>query len=213
MTTCGFLETNDYVVSQVILSGNSTRFNVNGQSYQLPLLGKHHAQNASFVIALAEKLQINHENIQAGMQGLEYSNMRFEQLIGRNGVTLINDAYNASPTSMKAAIEVVKQLSGYKDKIVVLGDVLELGEYSESLHRSIADVIDTNIQYVYLYGDATKFIHDALITKQLDMHIQHFTNKDALLEKLVKHTNKETMILFKASRGMKFEQFIEALMA
>ena len=83
--------------------------------------------------------------------------MRFEWLTGKNGVALINDAYNASPTSMKAAIEVLKQISGYKQKIVVLGDILELGKYNETFHRSVGNAIDSPIDIVYTYGEGCTF--------------------------------------------------------
>lgn len=209
--TCGFNRGNDYHVSDVHLGKDTTVFKVNEEEYEIPLLGKHHAQNASFIIALAKKLQVSKANIQKGMQNLQYSKMRFEQSKGRNGVTLINDAYNASPTSMKAAIEVVKELPNFTEKVIVLGDVLELGDYTEKLHRQIADAIDEHVQYVYLYGASARFIHEALEEKSLAIHHEHVETKAALIEKLEKHLQEETVILFKASRGMAFEQFVEAL--
>src|SRR5699024_996331 len=177
--TCGFSETNDYLVTDVHIGIDETRFKVNNVAYQIPLLGKHHAQNSSFIISLAEKLAVKQSDIQKGMQQLQYSKMRFEQIKGKNSVTLINDAYNASPTSMKAAIEVVKQLSGFKEKVIVLGDVLELGDYTETLHRQIADAIDEGIQYVYLYGESARFIHEALNDKQVDIHHEHVETEAA----------------------------------
>jgi len=209
--TCGFSETNDYLVTDVHIGIDETRFKVNNVAYQIPLLGKHHAQNSSFIIALAEKLAVKQSDIQKGMQQLQYSKMRFEQIKGKNSVTLINDAYNASPTSMKAAIEVVKQLSGFKEKVIVLGDVLELGDYTETLHRQIADAIDEGIQYVYLYGESARFIHEALNDKQVDIHHEHVETEAALIEKLMRHANDRTVMLFKASRGMAFERFVETL--
>lgn len=211
VVTCGFGETNDYIVTDVHIGIDETRFKVNGIVYQIPLLGKHHAQNSSFIIALAEKLGVKQSDIQKGMQELQYSKMRFEQIKGKNGVTLINDAYNASPTSMKAAIEVVKQLSSFKNKVIVLGDVLELGDYTEDLHRQIAEAIDEDVQYVYVYGESARFIHEALKEKQVGIHHEHVPTEAALIEKLMAHANDATVILFKASRGMAFERFVEAL--
>lgn len=209
--TCGFSEANDYVVTDVHIGIDETRFKVNGVAYHIPLLGKHHAQNSSFIIALAEKLEVKQSDIQKGMQQLQYSKMRFEQIKGTNGVTLINDAYNASPTSMKAAIEVVKQLDSFEYKVIVLGDVLELGDYTEKLHRQIAEAIDEDVQYVYVYGESARFIHEALKEKQIDIHHEHVETEAALIGKLMTHANDRTVILFKASRGMAFERFVEAL--
>src|SRR5699024_8061809 len=113
--------------------------------------------------------------------------------------------------SMKAAIEVVKQLSSFKNKVIVLGDVLELGDYTEDLHRQIAEAIDEDVQYVYVYGESARFIHEALKEKQVGIHHEHVPTEAALIEKLMAHANDATVILFKASRGMAFERFVEAL--
>src|SRR5699024_6655331 len=127
----------------------------------------------------------------------------FEQLTGKNEVSIINDAYNASPTSMKAAIEVLKQLPGFKHKVVVLGDILELGKYSESLHRSVARAIDSPIEVVYTYGKDVEFIVEELKKSKKQLDMIHFNERDELMNKLQEHLTKDTIILFKASRGMK----------
>src|SRR5690625_7111926 len=67
--------------------------------------------------------------------------MRFEVTKGNNGVTLVNDAYNASPTSMIGAIETIKSLDGFKYKVLVLGDILELGEHAKKFHQQIGEHI------------------------------------------------------------------------
>src|SRR5699024_9929022 len=120
--TCGFNQINDVRINKVYLHAQTTTFEVNGQKYTIPLLGKHHAKNAAFAVEVASFLQIDHKKVQQGFDSFTHSNMRFEWLEGKNNVSIINDAYNASPTSMKAAIEVVKQIEGYSHKGLVLGD-------------------------------------------------------------------------------------------
>src|SRR5699024_8051078 len=110
--------------------------------FSIPLAGNHHTENASDVIALARKLNMDDRTVQEGLLKLSHSAMRFEQIHGKNDALLINDAYNASITSTKAAIEVVKALDGFKEKVLVLGDVLELGSYAKEMHCSIAESID-----------------------------------------------------------------------
>lgn len=209
---CGFENENDVFVSHVQLRKEETTFKVGNSDFSVPLLGKHHAKNASFVIIVAKKLGLDETEIQRGLQSLELSNMRFEWLKGVNNVSIINDAYNASPTSMKAAIEVLKQLEGFERKIVVLGDVLELGTYSSAFHRSIADVIDAPIDSVYTFGNDSKFISDTVRDQKDFIEAKHFTTKKMLIDTLQNKSDEKTVILFKASRGMAFEQIVNELL-
>lgn len=210
--TCGFNQVNDIVVSEMELNTTGTKFTVNGKRYIIPLLGKHHAKNASFVIAVAKKLGIDEEEIKQGLEAVEQTQMRFELMKGKNGVSIINDAYNASPTSMKAAIEVLIQLTGFSKKIVVLGDILELGHYSDSLHRSVATAIDTNIDHVFTFGKSAKLISDEVSVQKRSIETKHFETKEALIKTLETYLSKDTIILFKASRGMAFEQYIKQIL-
>src|SRR5699024_11431376 len=89
--------------------------------------------NASFGIAIGLQVGMNETEINDALQDLSVTGMRFEMIKGINGTSIINDAYNASPTSMKAAIEVVKALKGFQKKVLVLGDIFELGIYSKQL--------------------------------------------------------------------------------
>src|SRR5699024_5833359 len=209
--TCGFLDSNDITLKDVIIDIDKTIFKVDtNASFSIPLAGGHHAKNASYVIALARKLNIDNQTIQEGLSKLSHSAMRFEQIHGKNDVLLINDAYNASITSTKAAIEVIKALDGFKEKVLVLGDVLELGAYAKEMHCSIADSIDDNITHVYTYGHNAEEITNILKKKEQHIFVAHFSKKSQLENKLQKHLNRNTVILFKASRMMQFEQLVDA---
>lgn len=212
MITCGFSDSNEVIVSGIKRLENSTRFKWNGtEEYTVPLLGEHHALNASFVITIAKRLEITQEMIQTGLDSLEHTSMRFEKLLGKNGVTIINDAYNASPTSMKAAIDLLKQFDEYGERIVVLGDILELGSLSTSFHEQVAHTIEPPIDVVYTYGSISKLIPPMVKDKYPSIEVQHFSNKEELTASLLKKTNASTIILFKASRGMALENVIELL--
>src|SRR5699024_6069910 len=213
MITCGFQESNDVIVSDIKRLENSTSFKWNGtEDYTVPLLGEHHALNASFVITVAKKLGITQETIQTGLHSLKQTSMRFEKMIGKNDVTLINDAYNASATSMKAAIHLLKQFNEYDKKIVVLGDILELGSLSTSFHEQVAHTIEPPIDVVYTYGNISEVIPPIVKEKHPNIEVKHFTDHVELTASLLKKTNESTVILFKASRGMALEKVIEPLM-
>ena len=209
--TCGFNATNSNVIRKVQITEKGTQFQFCDETFHVPLLGEHHAKNASFAIEIGKLLCIPFDKIKKSLESLTQTGMRFELLKGTDGETIINDAYNASPTSMKAAIEVVKQMTGYREKVLVLGDILELGAKSAAFHKSVAEVIEPPITAVYTYGKNAKFITDEVQKKHPNMQFKHFTEKEALLHELKKHKNESSLLLFKASRGLKFELLIEKL--
>lgn len=208
---CGFKAHNDLKIADINIAENGTRFTLNNHmTYQIPLIGAHHAKNASYAIAIAEKLGMSQALIQEAFNEIEMTGMRFELLQGKHNVTLINDAYNASVTSMKAAIQVMKQLYKNKQKILVLGDMYELGTESKAYHRSVSEVIDDKFAAVFSIGNDANEITNAL-TQLKNTKILHAKDKAALVTMLLPYLNAESVILFKASRGMKLEEVIHEL--
>jgi len=210
--TCGYKKSNKKVIEIINMEYNRTDFNMeNSADYTIPLLGKHHVHNASYAIALGERLQISQENIQEALQNLARTSMRFEMIKGENGSSIINDAYNASPTSMKAAIDVVRQMDGFHHKVLVLGDILELGVHSEKMHRSIAENITVPITAVFTYGDQAGFISKSVSEINEDIYSRHFTSKEELIQEVKNYLEEDALLLFKASRGLQFEKLIEEI--
>mgnify|MGYP006354972717 FL=1 len=133
-------------------------------------------------------------------------------LEGLNGEKIINDAYNASPTSMNAAIELVGSLTGFRQKILVLGDMLELGEVEVQFHKKIGESISKQeINKVFTYGQLGKYIAIGAEKALGKENVYAFEDKVDLIEKLKKHVGKNDLILVKASRGMKLEEVVQAL--
>lgn len=206
----GFSGENDIVLSNTHLEDKSTHFSYGHTTFQVPLLGKHHAKNAAFAIWLAHRLSLTEEQIQQGLQELAYTSMRFEWLNGKHQSTLINDAYNASYTSVKAAVNVLKDLKGFTKKIVVLGDILELGEFEEQLHEQLGTLIHPPITHLFTTGDAASAITASVKENETGVKSQHFIERPALSEAIKRQLEPGTIVLFKASRGMHFEEFVEA---
>src|SRR5699024_1486929 len=102
--TCGFGEDNDLSISSVHQVQDRLQFYLNGENirYELPMLGKYQVKNATYAIAAARGLYVPHTEISEALKQLEITMMRFQSLSGKQGSLLVNDAYNASPTSMKA---------------------------------------------------------------------------------------------------------------
>ncbi|WP_067838841.1 UDP-N-acetylmuramoyl-tripeptide--D-alanyl-D-alanine ligase [Amphibacillus sediminis] len=204
----GYSDSNQVTIDQVEIEMAQTSFTIKGiaKRFAVPLLGKHHAKNASYAIVIGQQLNLTLNQIANGLQMIETTGMRFEKIQGQHGSILINDAYNASPTSMHGAIEVFSQLKGYQRKILVLGDMFELGKHAEAFHREVGAAIPASIDLVCTYGELAKYI-----SQYAPIQAKHFEHHDQLIEYLHSLLAKQTILLFKASRGMKFERFIAAL--
>lgn len=138
--------------------------------------------------------------------------MRMELVEGLQGEKIINDAYNASPTSMMAAIELVSNLQGYERKILVLGDMLELGPEEQQYHQQIGNsLVADKVDLLFTYGKLGGHIAKGARAVLGEQKVFAFTEKEALIQELKGHVNKNTLILVKASRGMKLEEIVTAL--
>ncbi|MBD8069680.1 UDP-N-acetylmuramoyl-tripeptide--D-alanyl-D-alanine ligase [Bacillus sp. PS06] len=213
--TFGQINTCDYYSSSVEQKNEGTYFAVNGKkepSYYIPVLGKHNVNNALAAIAIADFFEVPSEKIIEGLKTLTLTGMRTELIQGENGVQIINDAYNASPTSMKAAVGLLEDMKGFKQKIVVLGDMLELGENEISFHYEVGKNLQpNNLDYVFTYGSLAQNI--ALGAREIfpEGKVFSYEDKTALIEQLKQVVGSGDVVLVKGSRGMKLEEVVEAL--
>lgn len=212
--TFGITDNNDFFPKNITQRKNGTSFIVNDRDdkFFIPVLGKHNVTNSLAAIGVGLHFNVSIPNIQRGLKNVQLTGMRMELKKGINGVTVINDAYNASPTSMKAALQLLADLTGYRKKIVVLGDMLELGEQEEQFHREIGlslypDIID----YVFTYGKLSEKIAEGAKDNYSTEAVFSFHDKDALVEKLLSVVEKGDVVLVKGSRGMKLEEVVEKL--
>ena len=135
--------------------------------------------------------------------------MRLE-IIPRKNFTIVNDAYNASPASMQAAIKTVAEIYSGR-KIAVLGDMLELGAISEKVHREIgAQLVENNFDTLITLGELGKFIAAGAKDAGLKNIFSFDTHEDAA-KKILEIVQAGDTVLFKASHGMHFEKIIELI--
>ncbi|HLS35867.1 MAG TPA: UDP-N-acetylmuramoyl-tripeptide--D-alanyl-D-alanine ligase [Bacillota bacterium] len=209
--SCGFHSNNNVKINDVNNNIHQTTFTINNESlmFEISLVGVHHAKNAAYAITVGKLLNIPIKIIKESLKNLELSGMRFEVTKGNNGVTLVNDAYNASPTSMIGAIETIKSLDGFKYKVLVLGDILELGEHAKKFHQQIGEHICDPITAVFTLGELAKEISHTVTKRAPEVTAWHAETHEQLLTFLEPHINAESIILFKASRLLEFEQFIQ----
>ncbi|MEF3351818.1 UDP-N-acetylmuramoyl-tripeptide--D-alanyl-D-alanine ligase [Paenibacillus sp. GYB006] len=182
------------------------------EEYVIPMLGKHNVFNAIASIAAAKELKISIKNIKSGLQKIVITEMRMQQIKTKLGYTIINDAWNASPVSMKAAIQTMTELTGYKRKLVVLGDMLELGINEAQYHKEMGQVIQYGlVDYVFTIGTLSENISNQLYESFPSTHVKHFISSEELADHIDNVIEENDVILFKGSRGMKLEEVVNKL--
>ncbi|WP_339014652.1 D-glycero-beta-D-manno-heptose 1,7-bisphosphate 7-phosphatase [Fusobacterium animalis] len=205
----GFNGNNDYKIESYEFSNKGSKFVLDGKEYEMSLLGKHNISNTAIAIELAKKIGLTDEEIQKGLKEIKISNMRFQEIkIGED--IYINDAYNASPMSMKAAIDTLNEIYNDKYKIAILGDMLELGENEIDYHIDVLNyLLDKKIKLIYLYGERMKKAYDIFMkNKSEEYRFWYYPTKEGIVESL-KNIKMEKVILLKASRGTALEDIIK----
>ena len=205
----GFNDNNTHKIESYEFSDKGSKFVLDGKEYKISLLGKHNISNTAIAIELAKKIDLTDEEIQSGLKEIKISNMRFQEIkIGED--IYINDAYNASPTSMKAAIDTLNEIYNDKYKIAILGDMLELGENEVDYHIDVLNyLLDKKIKLIYLYGERMKKAYDIFMkNKSEEYRFWYYPTKEGIVESL-KNIRMEKVILLKASRGTALEDIIK----
>ncbi|WP_338946701.1 D-glycero-beta-D-manno-heptose 1,7-bisphosphate 7-phosphatase [Fusobacterium canifelinum] len=205
----GFNDNNTHKIESYEFSDKGSKFVLDGKEYEMSLLGKHNISNAAIAIELAKKIGLTDDEIQSGLKEIKISNMRFQEIkIGED--IYINDAYNASPTSMKAAIDTLNEIYNDKYKIAILGDMLELGKNEVDYHIDVLNyLLDKKIKLIYLYGERMKKAYDIFMkSKSEEYRFWYYPTKEGIVESL-KNIRMEKVILLKASRGTALEDIIK----
>ena len=214
--TFGIDEESDVMAYNIEIHEDYSKFNVkiNDKEYtvKVPVSGKHFVYNSLCAIAVGNLLHITPENIIKGIETFILTKNRMEVCKIKDNVTVINDAYNASYDSMKAAIEYLKEIPGNR-KIAVLGDMFELGDYGEEIHRKVGtEVFKNKVDILVTVGDLSKNIAEE--AKKLGMSEENIkvlnSNKEAA-EYLNKILKTNDVVLLKASHGMNFEEIFNEI--
>ncbi|MBE7095172.1 UDP-N-acetylmuramoyl-tripeptide--D-alanyl-D-alanine ligase [Bacillus cereus] len=203
---------NDLFPTNVQLDVYGVHFKLNDSNiqYDVPLHGKHNILNTIVGIAVGQFYNIPTEKIQEALRQVNITHMRFQFLTAKTGFTIINDAWNASPSSMKAAIETLQTLNAYKKKMIVIGDMLELGQKAETYHREIGKMLNQeSIQYVFTYGELAEIVAEEARKKYDTGKVQSFNNKTKIAEEVLKVITNKDIILLKGSRGMALEEIVQ----
>jgi UDP-N-acetylmuramoyl-tripeptide--D-alanyl-D-alanine ligase len=171
----------------------------------LPLLGRHNIQNALAATAVAHTLGIDEQAIKAGLETIQAAPGRLQLHTLANGVNIIDDTYNANPFSLQAAVNTLASFAG--KKILVLGDMKELGNEAKSLHQLAGQHIrQAGIDYLFTYGDLS-----ASTALAFGEGAYHFNEQEKLVNALKPFLYNQTTILVKGSRSMRMEKVVSGL--
>ncbi|MED0962252.1 UDP-N-acetylmuramoyl-tripeptide--D-alanyl-D-alanine ligase [Bacillus paramycoides] len=211
--TFGVKEINDMYLTSCRSSSSSVEFTASqgNDQYHLPIIGEHQAVNSLATISVAKHFNMSDELIQQGLDNVILSSQRNE-VIKIGNITIINDTYKSNPESVKAAIDTLTSLDVGSKKLFVMGDMLDMGKQGRMLHEEVGEYVNTDkLDTIFGYGELT--IHTiAKAQKQFPLKKAiHFMEEEELIESIIEYAKDPCTILFKASRGLRFEKLIEML--
>ncbi len=190
-------------------------FHIKGEDYRLilPLYHSSYALNSAAALAVGFALKIPISKCIEGLREFTGVKGRYRLLKTVRGQTVIDDAYNANPESMKAGLSSVLHSFYDKDKILILGDMRELGAFSEEAHRSLAEYcIKLNPKRLITVGSLTKFLDDELSQLGMDSRsIHHFSSAEDLLKEVHALTKDANLIYIKGSFAIQLGKVVDEL--
>ncbi len=214
MLTFGFNSTNDLFASDVRCDEKGVRFRLNNsrQEVFVPLLGRHNAANALAAIAVARRLAVPESVAYAGLAEATGAEMRL-QLKRLPELTLLNDAYNANPDSMKAALETLAAFPATNRRVAILGDMLELGDASERFHRELGTFAAARrLDALICIGPSALAIADSARRAGMSSEtIVHYPDAATAAGDVRRLLHPNDLVLLKASRGIHLETIAAAL--
>lgn len=203
----GFNKKNDYIINKYKEFDDGMEFYIFKEKnikFITNLNGKHNLYNITMAIAVLNQLGYKLEDLLEESKNLLLTGMRFEK-IDKDNLIFINDAYNSSPVSVKCALESFDNIYKDRAKVIVIGDMLELGEKSREFHREVSSTLrKIKFDFLYLYGKEVEAIYDEMKEYK---NVYYFSDKK-LIQKKIYEIKNPAAVLLKGSRGMKLEEII-----
>lgn len=206
----------DVVLKSYELGKDGSKFKVQYDGkiidFSLSVPGYHSITNSLLAISVGLQLDLPLEDITNGLLNYKSGDMRLNVYDVGEEIRIIDDVYNASPDSMIAALKVMSSYDGWK-KVAVLGDMLEMGEFSKNAHERVGiAAVENGANAVLLIGEKMEYAETAI--RGLDnknVKVIYSKDKEILHNQLIKEIEPKTIFLFKGSRSMKMEYFVEKL--
>lgn len=216
VVTFGIENKSDIMPYDIVLSenGSAYKIDIDGETYNVNVTvgGNHFVLNSLCAIAIGRLFNINMLDILNGIANFELTKRRMQVEKNKNGITIINDCYNANYDSMKAAIEYLGKINAGK-KIAVLGDMLELGEFSKMLHEKVGEEVAKNsIDVLITVGELSKNIASKAQEKGINKENIFVCEENLEAVKIINDIAKQgDAILLKASNGLNFQEIFNEI--
>ncbi len=197
--------------SDILTDLDSISFTLQGRhSVEIPILGAWNVFNALAAAAVANLEGVELEEVATRLKDFRLPPMRMEPAKLR-GMHFINDAYNANPRSMSMAVDEFLRTEAAGRKVLVLGDMRELGAESRRFHEKLGEQLaDADVAAVFLYGPEMRFaLERASLLKRKKFHLVHFFEASELFAALKDYLRENDMVLLKGSRAMELERVLE----
>jgi len=214
--TCGTSEDCEYSANDISISSLKTQYTLVSSkgkcSISIPMMGEVFVTNSLLAIAVGDYFGLSFEEIQNGLNKVTLSENRMEITECKNDITIINDSYNANFEAVESALKILKSYVG-KRHIAILGDILEMEDWSEEIHRKIGALsVLQECDMIYLCGESTKYIMEEALSQGFSENkIFHFSNTQELKEKVLECSKEGDTILIKASKAMHFKELADEL--
>ena len=203
----------DVTATDIVELDDGVRFVVHGfgQQFELfvPMLGRHAVYNALAAATVGLLLGVKPEQIQARFSSFHNTGMR-QKIYVKNGVTIIEDCYNAGPESTEAALDVLAGIKTDGRRIAVLGDMLELGNRSAAEHYRIGRLAVGKADLLLTYGEhSVRTLTGAITGGMNPKNTDHFDTHEDMAHMLKMRVSEGDVVLFKGSRGMRMEKVLQ----
>ena len=206
----------DFYVSDIRLDSDGiATFRLNGVKVVMKSPGAHLPINAACACATAFSMGVSLETAIEGLNSYQPPSMRLEIIAAKNGATIINDAYNAAPDSMQAALQTLRAIAGReRRKVAILGEMRELGSYSAECHQIVGKYTsEAEVDALVIIGDNTQPLSTTFRSLSPQSSIAEFSNAKSALSYVENLIESQDVVLIKGSRALALEQIVERIKA
>lgn len=210
--TIGINNKSDYNAINIEDNIFESNFKINNQPITINVGGEAFIYNSLVAYAVGKILKIEDSLISKAIFNFKLSPHRLEKKETPNGITIIDDTYNANMDSMLNALSILSKLKN-KRRVAILGDMLELGEYTKEIHEKVGkEITPKTLDILITVGNNAKYIKEAALKNNFpDSNIYSFIDSNELIQSIDKILSTNDIVLLKGSHSMNLDKVVEHL--
>ncbi len=202
----------DLDATDLYTHGAGTTFRLDGREVTSPLVGAHNVENLLAALAACRGMGMDLDEVLPMVSGVKAARGRMER-IELDDLVILDDSYNANPTSAMASVRVLEGMHGHERRVLVLGEMLELGEHSDPAHKAIgADAAARKVDLLLCVGELAQATAAGALEEGLPSEsVLHYETAQDLVENCEGLFQPGDVILVKGSRGVGLERLVQHL--